>query len=164
MIDIIIKKQLNAHHCYVCGTQNEDGLHASFYELQSKRLLAIYHPKPSHGGYPEVLHGGVTSSLLDEVMARSYQINYDDPWGMTAELKVRYLKKVPMLKTLYAVGWIVEDKSRMFYAKGYITDGKTVFATSEASYMKVFVKERLNSVGWEMVLDEHPVTSVELPQ
>ncbi|MGA0351744.1 MAG: PaaI family thioesterase [Acholeplasmataceae bacterium] len=164
MIDYITKKQLNAHHCYVCGTKDEEGLHASFYELKSDRLLAVYHPKPAHGGYPEVLHGGVTSSLLDEVMARSYQINHDDPWGMTADLKVRYLKKVPMIDTLYAVGWVIEDKSRMFYAQGYITDGKTIFATSEASYMKVYVKEKLNQVGWEMVEEPNIMTQVELPR
>lgn len=164
MIDTVIKKQLNAHHCYVCGTKDDDGLHVSFYELKSERLLGVYHPKSAHGGYPGVLHGGVTASLLDEVMARSFQIKHEDPWGMTANLNIRYLKKIPMIETLYAVGWVVEDKSKMFYAKGYLTDGKTVFATSEASYMKVYVKERLHEVGWSFVPDSHPFQDIELPK
>lgn len=163
MIDYITKKQYNAYHCYVCGTKDKEGLHASFYELQSKRLLAVYHPKDTHGGYPGVLHGGVSSALLDEVMARSYQITHDDPWGMTATLNVKYLKKIPLIETLYAVGWVTQDKSRMFYTKAYITDGQTIFATSEASYFKVFVKDKLHEVGWEYVKDENVIESVTLP-
>lgn len=164
MIDKVLSKQMNAHHCYVCGTKHEEGLHASFYVLASHRLLAVYHPKPAHGGYPGVIHGGVTASLLDEVMARAYQINHDDPWGMTVDLNVRYHGKVPVAETLYAVGWITEDKSRMFYAKGYITDGKTIFASSEASYIKVYIKDKLHTVGWEYIEDETPLKEVELPQ
>ena len=44
MIDHILQRHPNAHHCYVCGIKQEEGLHVEFYELKSKRLLTIYHP------------------------------------------------------------------------------------------------------------------------
>jgi filamentous hemagglutinin family protein len=43
------------------------------------------------------------------------------------------------------------------------SDGKTVFATSEASYMKVYIKERLHEVGWDLIADRHPFQDIELP-
>jgi acyl-coenzyme A thioesterase PaaI-like protein len=164
MKDTITRKLYNAHHCYVCGTKQKDGLHASFYVLKSKRLLTIYHPDQDHHGYPNILHGGITASLLDEGMARSIQIEADTPFGITTHLDITYKKKTPMNQTLYVVAWIVSNKSRMFYTEGYLTNGQDIFAYGKASYMKVDIEDIAPNIGFEMVLDSIPITTVELPQ
>lgn len=164
MIDKVIRKLYNAHHCYVCGTKQKDGLHAAFYVLASKRLLTVYHPNNDHHGYPHILHGGISASLLDEGMARSIQIEADTPFGITTHLEITYKKKTPMNQTLYVVAWIVENKSRMFYTEGYMTDGIEIYAHAKASYMKVNIDDIAPNIGFEMVEDASPILTVELPR
>lgn len=164
MIDQIVCRHPNAHHCYVCGTQQDEGLHVEFYELKSKRLLTIYHPVHAHQGYPKVLHGGIAASLLDEGMARVYQIFHQDPWGMTIDLNIRYLKQMPMDETLYVISELTKDRSRMYEVKGYITNGKEIYAKATASYIKVYVYEQLKSLGYEILENNLPFHEIELPE
>lgn len=164
MIDTLIKRHPNAHYCYVCGTKQEEGLHVEFFELASKRFLTIYHPHKDHQGYPEVLHGGVAAALLDEGMARVYQVFFDDPWGMTIDLNIRYLKQMPMDQTLYVVSELTNDRSRMYEVKGYITNGIEIYAKATASYIKVSVFEKLKSLGYHISDAPFPMQTIELPE
>jgi len=161
--EAIVRKLYNAKHCYVCGTENHDGLHASFYVLSSSKLLTVYQPKQDHHGYPMMLHGGIISALLDEGMARVSQVYYDTPFGVTVTLHVDYLKKTPTDRTLYVVSEMVSDKSRMFYAKAYLTDLSTIYATGEASYMKMPLDNTLYDIPYNMVVDETPLKEITIP-
>ncbi len=165
MLDMLIKRHPNAHHCYVCGTKQTEGLHVKFFELQSKRLLTIYEPNQEHQGYPQVLHGGIAASLLDEGMARVYQIFHQDPWGMTIDLHVRYLKQIPLNETLYVVSELTRDRSRMYEVKGYITSNtQEIYARATASYIKVSVFEKLKSLGYDTIDDAIQNREIELPE
>jgi acyl-coenzyme A thioesterase PaaI-like protein len=161
--EYIVRKLYNAKHCYVCGTDNKDGLHASFYVLSSNRLLTVYRPKKDHHGYPSILHGGIIASLLDEGMARVSQVFYDQPFGVTVKLNVDYLKKTPTDKVLYVVSEMKEDKSRIFYASAYVTDLETIYARGEASYMKVPLNSTLYDIPYEMVVDQEALEEISLP-
>jgi acyl-coenzyme A thioesterase PaaI-like protein len=163
MTDVIIRKLYNAKHCYVCGTHQQEGLHAFFYVLESNRLLTVYEPKEAHFGYPGMLHGGVMSALLDEGMARAYQITHDEPFGVTMKLDVKYLKKVQTTKTLYVVAKVIKDTSKIFYTEGYLTDGIDIYAKADASYIKMHMEDVHIHMPYEMVIDQTPRKTVELP-
>jgi acyl-coenzyme A thioesterase PaaI-like protein len=127
-------------------------------------LLTIYQPVHAHQGYPKVLHGGVAASLLDEGMARVYQVFHQDPWGMTIDLNIRYIKHMPMTETLYVVSEITKDRSRMYEVKGYITNGKDIYARATATYIKVYVFDQLKSLGYEIGNHHLPFNEIELPE
>ena len=38
----VLRKQPNSKMCLVCGLKNDGGLHASFYELGSGELVALF--------------------------------------------------------------------------------------------------------------------------
>ena len=63
--------------CYGCGSDNLVGLHLDF-EFDGKELQARFIPLEQHQGYPGIVHGGVISSLLYEVMANIQRYSGDE--------------------------------------------------------------------------------------
>ncbi len=67
----VLKKQNSSKSCLVCGTQNELGLKADFYELENGELVSICNTKDWHQSYPGRVHGGMSLQywmrLLEEL-------------------------------------------------------------------------------------------------
>jgi hypothetical protein len=89
---------------------------------------------------------------------------FDDPWGMTIDLNIRYLKQMPMDQTLYVVSELTNDRSRMYEVKGYITNGIEIYAKATASYIKVSVFEKLKSLGYHISDAPFPMQTIKLPE
>jgi uncharacterized protein (TIGR00369 family) len=125
--------------CLVCGLKNDFGLHTSFYELENEELLAVFNPKEVHQSYPGRMHGGITSTILDETMGRAIMIkSQGDIWGVTVELSIRFKKPVPLDHKLRVIGRITKDSSRFFEGTGelLLNDG-TIAAEGHGKYLKV---------------------------
>ena len=54
-------------HCFVCGSKNEAGLHLSIVS-GDEGARTEFQPDARWEGYPGVVHGGVLSALLDDLM------------------------------------------------------------------------------------------------
>jgi len=132
-------KQPNSRMCLVCGLKNPFGLHTSFFELENHELLAVFTPREEHQSYPGRLHGGITSTILDETMGRAIMIkSAGEVWGVTVELNVRFKKPVPLDQELRVLGRITKDSSRFFEGNGelLLEDG-TIAAEGHGKYLKV---------------------------
>lgn len=151
------KKQPNSRYCFLCGLENPVGLKLAFYEDEERRVVAHYVAPEEHQGYPGVLHGGITCALLDEVMGRA--VVCDDVWAMTAELKVRFRKPIPLGERLTVVGEMVRLRSRTVETKGEIrlADG-SIAAAAEARCVRLSDAQseqfRAELGFWRVVPDE----------
>lgn len=134
----IIKKQYNSRRCLVCGLGNDFGLKAAFYELDSGELLAIFTPKDEHQSYPGRLHGGISSTIIDEAIGRAIMINHPGQFGVTVEISLRFKKPVPTGQELRVVARITRDTSRFFEGSGelLLPDG-TVAVEGRGRYLKM---------------------------
>jgi uncharacterized protein (TIGR00369 family) len=132
-----MQKQPNSRMCFVCGMQNPIGLKAFFYQDKEGRVVAHFTGKEEHQGYPGVMHGGIVTALLDEVIAR-VAIAQDLFWGVTAKLEVRFRRPVPLGQPLTLVGEMTRLRSRTLEAHGEIRleDG-TVAAEAEGVYIRL---------------------------
>lgn len=65
------------------GVMNDMGLKAAFYELEDGTLAALISPLPQHQSYPQRVHGGVITAMLDETIGRAINITEPDTWGVT---------------------------------------------------------------------------------
>ncbi|NKB68847.1 MAG: hypothetical protein GKR89_17415 [Candidatus Latescibacteria bacterium] len=54
--------------CFACGVRNDTGLHLHFEEV-SGDIVTRFQPEARHQGFQGIVHGGILSTLLDEVMA-----------------------------------------------------------------------------------------------
>ena len=118
--------------CLVCGRDNPFGLHARFYELAPEEpaaagapaagpeLLGVFDVREEHQSYPGRLHGGISSTILDETIGRAILLLQPGAWGVTVEFNVRFRKPVPLDEEVRCVARITRDTSRLFEGTGEI--------------------------------------------
>lgn len=129
--------------CLVCGLRNPQGLHASFFELDDRSLVALFTPCEVHQSYPGRLHGGIAMTILDETIGRSIRATKDeDVWGVTIEFSARFRKPIPLDVPLRVVGRITQETSRTFEGTGelLLPDG-SVAVTGSGKYMKLPIEK-----------------------
>lgn len=134
----VTRKQQNSKSCLVCGLKNEFGLHSAFFELDNGELLAVFTPRQEHQSYPNRLHGGIASAILDETIGRAIMIMYPRQFGVTVEISLRFKKPIPLNEKLRVLGRITGDSSRFFEGSGEIllTDG-SVAVEAVGKFMKM---------------------------
>ena len=134
----VVKKQQNSKSCLVCGLQNDFGLHASFYELDNGEVMAVFTPRGQHQSYPGRLHGGISSTILDETIGRALMISQPEQFGVTIEITVRFKKPVPLDEELRVIARITSDSKRFYEGTGEIilSDG-SVAVEGQGKYLKM---------------------------
>lgn len=133
----VIKKQTNSHDCFICGIDNPFGLKASFYEMEDKSVVSFFKYQSIHQSYPQRTHGGLISAMLDEIAGRAIWV-YEDVWGVTSNLNVKFRKPVPYDTLLKATGVITKNTSRAFVGVSKIYDiDNNLLAEAEATYIKL---------------------------
>lgn len=144
----VVKKQDISKYCFVCGTDNEESLKTKFYELENGELMSISTPTPTHQSYPDRVHGGIVSSVLDEVIGRAIMIPEPDAWGVTVELNVKYKKPVPLDKPIRTIARITRNTRLLFEGTGeIILEDGTVAAEGYAKYVKMKIEKLIKDMG-----------------
>jgi uncharacterized protein (TIGR00369 family) len=161
-------KQQNSRMCFVCGLKNTAGLRASFYELESGDLMAVFNAREEHQSYPGRLHGGISASVLDETIGRSILIrSRGEVWGVTVEFTTRFKKPVPTDRPVRVVGRIVKEGSRFFDGTGeIILEDGTVAVEGQGRYIKMPLSKiadfDLDKQEWRIVTAPDDPLEVEL--
>ncbi len=155
--------------CFVCGEKNDFGLHAKFYETETKELVALINPSEQHQGYPGRMHGGIAATILDETMARCICNGRDEQiWGVTIELHTRFRKPVPLGQEIKVVARVISEGTRTFEGTGEIIlpDGN-IAVSAQGKYMKMSTEKIVNDqfVNDEWFLAKSPddPSEIEIP-
>lgn len=105
--------QPNSRNCFVCGLENEHGLHLRFYETADGEVTVETIVPDHFQGYPGIVHGGIVASLVDEALGRVHMGPASNPRFMfTAKINVNYRKPVPTEKPIRIVAHAVKNKRR----------------------------------------------------
>jgi len=84
-------------------------------------------------GYPDVIHGGILSALLDEVMAKAV-IN-SGAVAFTAKLSISYRQPLTPEDEVEVIGMITSAKQRIIHTRAEIRNPDKVFAEAEAVFV-----------------------------
>jgi len=136
----VIDKQNSSADCMICGINNKMSPKMKFYicEGDPKMLIGVINAKDHHQSYPNRMHGGMISAVLDETLGRAVQIDDTGIWGVTIELKVLFRKPVPLHEDLYCITNLDSVNSRTFSGTAKLVDRKgTVLATAEGKYARL---------------------------
>jgi acyl-coenzyme A thioesterase PaaI-like protein len=120
--------------CYVCGPDNPDGMHVPFSPDGPHGSRALYTARAEHAGWPGILHGGVTFSLMDEALG--WAVHFQGLHGVTARAETRFRQPIPVGAKLIIRGWTIEQRHRLVTARAEIrTDGEeqTLLAEIDAT-------------------------------
>jgi uncharacterized protein (TIGR00369 family) len=132
--------------CFVCGTDNPGGLNLAPQKEGDKVTLRFTPSKP-HLGFSKAVHGGITASLLDEVIGVACGQKSDGKCA-TVELTVRY--KRPLLEgvEVFAEGWCSGADGKIMLGEGRVTDGKgNVLATGTGRFLPLQAEQIQRFVG-----------------
>jgi len=131
-------KQFNDdNYCFVCGTQNPVGLKLNFHYDEENQEMVANTTFPLHfQGWQGVLHGGLISTVLDEIMIKA--IAHKGLKCVTAELNTRF-KKPALLKNHFTIkGKFIQMNRRVITAQGSILDSdNTTIATANGKFITV---------------------------
>lgn len=109
-------------------------------------MTAAFTPSPEHGGYGTIVHGGVTSTLLDEAMVwASYALL--DQLAMTTELHVRFLGPVRCGDRLEVRGAVIHSDGQGADARAELRDSTGTIradATARLRFVSPRAAERMS--------------------
>jgi uncharacterized protein (TIGR00369 family) len=120
--------------CLVCGHQNPNGLKVKFKVQPDGSVAAAFDCSPMLQSYPNVLHGGVISALLDSAMANAlFAIGIV---AVTATLEVRYLAPATTGRFAMVRAWTESADAHPLYLQRaeLIQDGK-LLAEAKAKFI-----------------------------
>lgn len=120
--------------CFVCGDKNDHGIKARFFwdgQTATTETMAYQ----QFEGYKGIFHGGVLTTLLDEVMVKA--VLASGHFAVTAEMTVRFLTPIRTGDKFVCRGTIVERKGRLFWTTGEaVGEDGTVFAKAEGKFLE----------------------------
>lgn len=122
-------------YCFVCGPKNPIGLKLDF-SLDGEVMTTEFIPRKEHQGYMDIVHGGIISTLLDEIMVK-LAIALGMP-AVTAQMDIRLRKSAKVGKRLTFSAEILEDTSKLLITKAKaVTDDGEVVAESTAKLIRI---------------------------
>lgn len=164
----IIRRFENAQYCFVCGVDNDAGIHANFYLAEDGTVIGLATAREVHQSYPYCVHGGVSASLLDDAMGRAIKAVEPDRWSVTVEMTTVYKRPVPYGEPLIVTGILTEDGEKIYktYGEIILADG-TVAVTATGKYFKMS-PERLAANGadesYKLLVDPSFPETIEIPE
>jgi acyl-coenzyme A thioesterase PaaI-like protein len=114
-----IRFEFAAHNCFACGTLNAHGLHLALH-LEPERCWTELELDRRFEGWEGIAHGGIISTILDEVMA--WSLVATDNWGLTARLNVDFRRPMHIGTPVRAEGWIISSRRRIVETAARIVD------------------------------------------
>lgn len=131
-------KQPSARYCFVCGVENDHGLHLKFYDTAPGRVETNWVVGEQYQGFPGIAHGGILASVLDEAATRTILgANGSRRIVVTVSMEVRYRKPVPLNAPLRVIGEVTDDKGEIIQASSRIEDESgQILATAKVVLME----------------------------
>ena len=95
--------------CYVCGPENPSGLKIPFHKMDVGVSRAEYVARCEHAGWPEVIHGGLLFTLMDEAVA--WACTYAGKRCVTARAEARFREPARVGMPLVITGRVTKMSS-----------------------------------------------------
>ncbi len=124
---------LEPHNCFACGTLNAHGLHLALHAGDGRCWVDTTLDRRFEG-WEGIAHGGIISTILDEVMA--WAVVEHDLWGVTARMSLEFKRPVPIGRPIRGEGRVTSVRRRLVETEGILTDEDgNVLARAEATFV-----------------------------
>lgn len=125
------------NYCFVCGTKNPMGLKLNFHYDEKNDEVVSNTVFPRHfQGWQGVLHGGLISTVLDEIMIKA--VAQKGLKCVTAELNIKFKKPALLKKGFSIKGKVIEIRRRIALTEGWVVDSDdTTIATAHGKFISI---------------------------
>jgi acyl-coenzyme A thioesterase PaaI-like protein len=134
---VVIKKP-EGYLCFACGTANPIGLNLEFYVTGDKVCSEITLGK-YHVGWADITHGGIISTLLDEVMSWTI-LYFKRIFFVTRKMEIKYIKPVAKGIPLIVSGSLLSTwkNEKVIMVKGELRDkNNNLYAKSKGEFIRI---------------------------
>lgn len=142
--------------CFGCNQEATTGIGMRAFITEDGYVVGLCRTNASHEGYPGVIHGGIVSTYLDEVLWHATRVAQPDLLAMTAEMTVCYKRPVPSDTQVRIVGEPAIIDGRHIFVNGYVLlPDDEIAATACIHYIAVKQDNRLHKDEPARVMIEH---------
>ena len=129
-------KLSNDEMCFACGSKNPISLNLNFNFYEENKVKAEFKPTRNLQGFQDILHGGITTTVMDEAMAKV--INLQGIKAVTAEINVRFKQAVPVEKEYIVQGVLQKQKKKIIFTESFLKDkNDNLYASATAKFMEI---------------------------
>ncbi len=127
-------RAMEGYQCFGCDPNNSHGLQLKFYE-DGEYVCSEWNPCGHFEGYPNILHGGIQATLLDEIAAWTVYIK-EKAACVTAKMNIKYKKAVfTNTGNLLIRGKVLETKRNLCTIETeLLNSSQEICASAEVTY------------------------------
>jgi len=127
---------IDNRNCFACGEKNPIGLRMSFRLNENDEIESEYVPDDRFQGFQGILHGGIMSVLLDEMMVNlAWKLGHN---AVSAELRVRLKRPAKIGEKLFLKGRIDSIERRIVRTSAEARDADgMLLAEADAVCIKI---------------------------
>jgi acyl-coenzyme A thioesterase PaaI-like protein len=115
---LLVKLGDDTSHCYACGQANPHGLRVAFSRDGKNGARGLYTARLEHDGWPGLLHGGVTFTLMDEALA--WALYFQAIRGVTARVQTNFKLPIRTGTPLVIRGWTTGRRRQIISARAEV--------------------------------------------
>lgn len=144
--------------CYVCGQTHPRGLRARFFANVNGQVQCQFKPDSTQTGYAGLVHGGVVSTLFDELLGWPIVLQ-TGRMCFSAEITIRFVKPIPADGSYLATAYCGTDRGRFWENEADLRDSSgTIYAKARGKYF-LFSEEQTLTVLQRMTYqpDDLPI-------
>lgn len=119
--------------CFSCSPTSPAGLGLKFLVREDGGVEAKFPCREMYQGYPGLLHGGVTSMLLDAAMTNC--LFSRGKTAVTARLIVRFLLPIAIDDTAVIRAWLRDYSPPLFVLEAELEQNGVVMASAAAKFI-----------------------------
>ena len=149
--------QYPQYNCFGCSPNNENGLKMEFFE-DGDEVVSTVQPKDFLQGYFDILHGGIQSTMLDEIANWVVHVKLKTA-GVTSKMEVRFLKPAILKNGPFMLrASLIDVKRKLANIKTELYDSKNVLcAKADVQYFiypEDVAKEKLKFPGAHLLFED----------
>ena len=120
------------NYCFACGKDNPRGLKLNI-EVDRDGARFSCHIQKELQGWPDITHGGIVSTMLDEVMV--WAAAGREVHTVTAEITVRFKNPLPTDREIRVEGKVIEQRKRIVFTEARAFDDEMIYAEASGKLM-----------------------------
>ena len=120
--------------CFACGRDNPIGLSMDDFDFEDGVVSASFHPRADFRGVPEILHGGVAATALDEILVWAGILD-EKVMSVTATMEMKFRKPVYVKDTITVRARVDERNGRRLKASGELVVDDQVRVQASGLYL-----------------------------
>lgn len=131
-------------NCFGCGDANPIGLRLA-YRSEGKCLVTDFTPAEAHQGWPGIVHGGIITTLLYEVMEN---LPYaDGKIALMRRMQTRFRKPARIGERITAAAWFTSENGRDMSAAATLADERGEIIAEGSAELVALRQEHIERLG-----------------